>query len=117
MYIGFSCALTVNCTNNLPSQPAEKDKFRSINENFGPKKNICVSGISPKIRYGMLTLLFNFILKFYMYIGFCTAFSSTDYMLLTFHNKMFRVKAKTYVVSGNLKHTHIYFLALSDFSV
>ena len=32
-----------------------------------------------------------------------------DNILLTIHNKMFRIGVKTYVGSENLKHTHIFF--------
>ena len=61
---------------------------------------MCVSGFSSeKARYGRLALSFYFIKIFYIEIEFITTFptisSKFDNILLTIHNKMFRVGAKT----------------------
>ena len=85
---------------------------------YKAKTNMCVSGFSSeKVRYGQSALSFYFIKIFYIEIVFFTIFSTIfsifDNILLTIHNKMFRVGTKTQVWSGNLKHTYFFFFASS----
>ena len=60
--------------------------------------------------------LFHCIKIFYIEIAsfttFSTIFSRFDNVLLTIHNKMFRVGAKALVGSENLKHTYCFVLTL-----
>ena len=77
---------------------------------LGQKMYMCISGFSTeKTRYVWSPLHFVFIELFYIEIAFFnTFFSKFDNILLTIHNKMFRVGAKTWVGLGNLKHTYFF---------
>ena len=61
---------------------------------------MCIPGFSSeKAKYGWLAL-FYFIEIFYIELAFFTIFFNIfESILLTIHNKMFRVGAKTYVGS------------------
>ena len=72
---------------------------------------MCVSGFSSeKTRDGQLALSFYFTKILHKDIAIFTTFSPIfQHFRLYFpqiHNKMFRVRAKTKVGSGNLKHTY-----------
>ena len=82
-------------------------------------KNISVFQVSALINLGMVGLHYYFILLKYfilillftLYFPHFHIFSIFDNCFLKIHNKMFRIGVKTYVGSGNLKHTYL-FLAL-----